>query len=32
MTFDDLLNKVKKEPITITIKDKPRKTVFAASY
>lgn len=32
MTFDDLLNKVKKEPITITVKDKPRKTVFAASY
>ncbi len=32
MTFDDLLNKVKKELITITIKDKPRKIVFVASY
>lgn len=33
MTFNDLLNKVKKEnPVTMTIKGKARKTVFVASY
>ena len=32
MVFDNLLNKVKKEPVTITIKDKPRRIVFVASY